>query len=147
MVRVLTPFNLDDCVREGLIRRIPKSRVRAENSVLAAEKWLSEARVTFSAGAYNSSMMCSYLTLFHAARSVLFRDGYREKSHYCVARYLESAYVSKGLLEASWVDLLDHYRDQRHKSQYDLDLSASRKEADDAIEAAARFLGRIKELY
>lgn len=81
-----------------MIRKIPISAVRAKNSIVAAEKWLKEAKVTFDAKAFNSSMMCSYLTLFHSARSILYRDGYREKSHYCIARYLES-YVTKGVLE------------------------------------------------
>jgi uncharacterized protein (UPF0332 family) len=119
--------------------------VRAENSIVAAEKWLREARATLVAGAYNASMMCSYLVMFHSARSILYRDGYREKSHYCVARYLES-YVSGGDLEMDWIDLLDHYREQRHRNQYDLNLNASEKEAEDAFDAAKRFLGRIKRL-
>ena len=141
----LTPYSLEDCIRDGLIRSIPKSAVRAENSIVAAEKWLREARATLVAGAYNASMMCSYLVMFHSARSILYRDGYREKSHYCVARYLES-YVSGGDLEMDWIDLLDHYREQRHRNQYDLNLNASEKEAEDAFDAAKRFLGRIKRL-
>jgi uncharacterized protein (UPF0332 family) len=145
MVNPLTRFSLDDCIREGLIRSIPRSAVRAENSITAAEKWLREARATLDAKAYNSSMMCSYLVLFHSARSILYRDGYREKSHYCVARYLES-YVSGGELEGEWVDLLDHYREQRHRNQYDLNLDASDVEAEEAFDAAERFLGRIKRL-
>ena len=141
----LTPYSLEDCIRDGLIRSIPKSAVRAENSIVAAEKWLREARATLVAGAYNASMMCSYLVMFHSARSILYRDGYRKKSHYCVARYLES-YVSGGDLEMDWIDLLDHYREQRHRNQYDLNLNASEKEAEDAFDAAKRFLGRIKRL-
>lgn len=91
-------------------------------------------------------MMCSYLAMFHSARSILYRDGYREKSHYCVARYLESRYVSHGSLEVEWVDLLDHYRELRHRNQYDVNLNISPKEAEDAVDAAARFLERMKNL-
>jgi uncharacterized protein (UPF0332 family) len=145
MVKILAPFSLKDCIREGLIRKIPISVVRAKNSIVAAEKWLKEAKATFDAKAYNSSMMCSYLTMFHSARSILYRDGFREKSHYCIARYLES-YVTKGVLEEEWVNLLDHYREQRHRNQYDLNLYASEVEAKDAIGAAERFLDRIKKL-
>ncbi|MCK4399467.1 HEPN domain-containing protein [Candidatus Bathyarchaeota archaeon] len=125
---------------------MPRSRVRAENSLVAADKWLGEAGTTFNAGAPNSSMMCSYLAMFHAARSILYRDGYREKSHYCVARYLESRYVDRGCLEVEWVDLLDHYRELRHRNQYDLNLNISPEEAEDALDAAARFLERMRRL-
>ena len=39
-----------------------------------------------------------YFAMFHAARAVLDGDGIREKSHFCVEKYLES-YVSSGTLE------------------------------------------------
>lgn len=142
----LTPYSLQDCIRDGLIKPIPRSRVRAENSLVAADRWLGEAGTTLNAGAPNSSMMCSYLAMFHAARSILYRDGYREKSHYCVARYLESRYVDRGSLEVEWVDLLDHIRELRHRNQYDVNLNVSPKEAEDALDAAARFLERMKNL-
>jgi len=41
---------------------------------------------------------------------------------------------------------LDHYREQRHRNQYDLNLYASEVEAKDAIDAAEGFLDRIKKL-
>ena len=75
----------------------------------------------------------------------MYPDGYCEKSHYCIARYLES-YVTKGVLEEEWVNLLDLYREQRHRNQYDLNLYASEVEAKDVIGATERFLDRIKKL-
>jgi uncharacterized protein (UPF0332 family) len=119
--------------------------VRSENSFKTAAKWLVEAETTVNAGAYNSSMMCSYLVMFHSARAILYRDGYREKSHYCVARYLEERYVIRGLEEV-WIDLFDHYRELRHRNQYDVDLASTEKEARDALDAASRFFDRIKQL-
>jgi len=91
-------------------------------------------------------MMCSYLAMFHSARSILYRDGYRERSHCCVARYLGAKYVDRGSLESEWVDLLDHYRELRHRNRYDVNLSVTVREAEDAIEAAARFLERMRRL-
>ncbi len=145
MVNILTPYSLKDCINDGLIRNVPKSLARSENSFKTAAKWLVEAETTVNAGAYNSSMMCSYLVMFHSARAILYRDGYREKSHYCVARYLEERYVIRGLEEV-WIDLFDHYRELRHRNQYDVDLASTEKEARDALDAASRFFDRIKQL-
>ena len=143
----MTPFSLKDCMDQGLIRRIPKSTARAESSLQASEKWLNEAKSTHKAGAYNSSLMASYLVMFHASRSLLYRDGYREKSHYCIARYIESEYVQNGKLEQEWIDLLDHYREQRHKNQYTFSLGTTQEEAEDAVNASVRFQTRIRALF
>jgi len=54
---------------------------------------------------------------------------------------------SRGSLGSEWVDLLDHYRELRHRNRYDVSLSVSVREAEDAIEAAARFLKRMRRLW
>ncbi|MBS7643817.1 hypothetical protein KEJ26_04520 [Candidatus Bathyarchaeota archaeon] len=39
--------------------------------------------------------MLAYSAMFHAARSLLIRDGVGEKSQVCVVRYLEDEYAKK----------------------------------------------------
>ena len=82
--------------------------------------------------------------MFHASRAVLFRDGFREKSHYCIARYLEALY--KGKLSKKWIDLLDYYRDLRHSGQYSTDFIADRQEAEACLKAASEFVVAIEKL-
>ena len=84
--------------------------------------------------------------MFHSARAILFRDGYREKSHYCVARYLEEKYVKPGKLERKWVELLDYYREMRHNNQYDLSFFVSEKEAKNSLKSAREFFERMEKL-
>jgi len=90
--------------------------------------------------------MASYLALFHSARAILFYDGFREKSHFCVARYLEEKYVKKGLLEIVWVELLDHYRELRHDDQYSTSFFATEEESKKALEKAKEFIERMEKL-
>ena len=87
------PFNYNDCVREGLLRRIPPSKDKAAQSLKKAREWLKEAENSLRGNALNSSILASYMGMFHAARTILFLDGFREKSHACVARYLDEKYV------------------------------------------------------
>jgi uncharacterized protein (UPF0332 family) len=84
--------------------------------------------------------------MFHAARSLLFLGGMREKSHYCVARYIEHRYAANGMLEHKWVDMLDYYREMRHDDQYDINFSVIKSEAEEAREAAVSFVGRMSVL-
>jgi len=142
----LKQFDFGDCLREGLIRIIPTSNQQTENSINTARKWLDEAEKSFSAKAFNSTMIASYLTMFHSSKSILFRDGFREKSHYCVARYLEEKYSKMNILEFKWIEVLDYYRETRHKDQYNTNFFVSENEAKDSIKNAKEFLKRIESL-
>lgn len=141
------PFNYDDCIHKGLLRKIPPSKDKATQSLKKAEKWLKEAQKTEKSEAFNSSVLASYMTMFHAARAILFLEGFRERSHACIARYLEEKHVKKGLLEKEWVHLLDHHREIRHNDQYDLSFFSTGEEADQAVKSAGRFLNWMTELF
>lgn len=87
-------------MKKGLIRKTIPSRGKASKSLEASLKWLDESEKNLQSNALRSSLLSAYLAVFHAARSILFFDGYREKSHACIARYLEEKYVRSGLLES-----------------------------------------------
>jgi uncharacterized protein (UPF0332 family) len=93
---------MEDCFRKGLLRRVEPSLTKSKDSVTEAREWLSEAMKNKASEAYKSAISSLYLAIFHSARAVLFRDGVREKSHYCVGVYLEK-YVDEGVLEEDWV--------------------------------------------
>lgn len=135
-----------ECIEKGLLKRIPPSEENCERSLNKAKKWLEEAEKSFENKIYQSSVLSSYLAMFHSARAILFRDGYREKSHYCVARCLEEKYVKTGKLERKWVELFDYYREMRHNNQYDLSFFVSEKEAKNSLNSAKDFLERMKKL-
>jgi uncharacterized protein (UPF0332 family) len=140
-------FRFKDCIEKGLLKKLPASEDNAIRSINKAESWLKEAEKSFQGEAYDSSVLSSYLAMFHSARAILFLDGYREKSHACVARYLEEQYVNKKKLEKKWVELLDHHREIRHNDQYDLSFYSSDEEAKEAFESAGQFLQRMKHLF
>jgi len=133
-------------MREGLLRPIPPSKAKAEGSMADSLRWLSEAERNMGVESFRTSVMASYMAMFHAARSILFIDGLREKSHYCIARYIEDKYVRKGRLESKWIEILDHQRETRHNSQYDTGFSASLDDAEDALETAKSFVNRMQIL-
>ena len=139
-------FRYKDCIEKGLLRKIPASNDKAKQSIKKADKWLEEARKTLNGKAFDSSVLASYMVMFHSARAILFHDGYREKSHAYVARYLEERYVKTGNLEKKWIELLDHHREIRHVDQYDLSFFSTDEEAKKAIESSLKFLERMKSL-
>jgi uncharacterized protein (UPF0332 family) len=86
-----------------------------------------------------------YLALFHAARAVLSRDGVREKSHFCVEKYLET-YVSRGKLEKKRIVLFGRMREMREKNQYDLAVPATPEEIRGLWALSAKFVDELERV-
>lgn len=137
--------NIEDCFRQGLLRRVEPSLTKSKESIAEAREWLSEARKNVEAEAYKSAISSLYLAIFHSARAVLFRDGVREKSHYCVGVYL-GKYVEQGVLEEDWVLIFDRMRSVRHTDQYSFQIHPSKEEVDSGIDIAGKFMNRMEKL-
>lgn len=139
-------FSYKDCLKAGLLREIHSSKEKAKGSITAALKWLEEADNNLKNKSCNSSVLASYLAMFHSARAILFFDGFREKNHYCIARYLEEKYVKTGVLELKWVELLDYYRELRHDDQYSINFFTNQEESENALKTAKLFVKEMEKL-
>lgn len=80
--------------------------------------------------------------MFHAARSLLYRDGVKERSHLCVISYIQETYPQLKRL----ANQLDTYRRNRHNTLYALYFLISEDEAQQAIEDVEQFYRTIKEI-
>jgi uncharacterized protein (UPF0332 family) len=118
---------------------------KARESIRISKEWLKESELNFKSGAYRSALSSAYTAMFHSARGILFRDGVREKSHYCIGIYL-TGYVERGLLENEWFLIFDRMRGARHTDQYSFNLSPTADEAISAIDAARDFVDRMEQL-
>jgi len=137
---------LEKCIKKSLIRRTLPSREKSSRSIAKAKRWLEEAEKNFNFGLFDSCLVNCYSAMFHAARAVLFKDGFREKSHYCVARYLEERYANLGKLSHIVVDLLDRMRSLRHEDLYELDFFATKEDAEEAVENAKIVIEKLEKL-
>jgi uncharacterized protein (UPF0332 family) len=137
---------LDKCFEKGLIRKTLPSREKALKSIKKAKKWLDEAKKNFKFGLFDSCLVSSYSAMFHAARALLLRDGFREKSHYCLARYIEERYVNTKKLNRMVVVLLDRFRELRHEDLYELEFFATKDDAKEAIKNAENVIKELERL-
>jgi len=76
-------IDFEECVREGYLRKIPPSVKQAEDQLKKSEMLLEEAKKSIGIKAPSTAVMAAYTAVLDAARAVLFRDGFREKSHVC----------------------------------------------------------------
>ncbi len=95
---------------------------------------------------YTGALVLSYSAMFHAARALLFRDGWTEKSHACVVAYLRARYVSRGKLERRYLAMLDAARLERHETLYGLEVTVAREDAELTLRAAREFVSRVAKL-
>lgn len=134
-----------DCLKQGLIRRMPPSRKAAEESLETAKRHLGEATKNIEVSAFDSAVVMAYTSAFNAARSLLFKDGYREKSHACVVKYLEENYGDKGI-PLDYIRLLDKYRKLRHGVLYRAGYGANEREAKEIKNFARKFIEFVEIL-
>lgn len=138
--------DLEDCIKRGLLRKMPGSKTASDRSLRRAGSWLLQAEGAFKSGLYDSCILAAYETMFHAARAVLLRDGYRERSHYCVTKYIEEAYAMRGMLDLGVARLLNNYRELRHDTAYGLEVGAEEQDARNAVKDAKVVLDALERL-
>ena len=136
-------ISYEECLESGLIKKMAPSIVQAKSQMEKAHTLLEEAKVAVKNKSPNSAVLAGYASMFDAARALLFKDGFRERSHACVARYLEVKYSEK--LGSSFVDLLDEYREKRHKVSYSSEYYPTIEEAGNLVGFAEQFIEKIEK--
>ncbi len=135
-------IDLNECLSKGLIRKYTPSKEQALASLNKAKTLLAEAEGDLQDKRYNSAMLVGYVSILNASRAVLFKDGYREKSHVCIVRYIEAKYKNK--LPEGHIKLLDHYRETRHEIQYGTEQFAEEQGAREIVEFAKKYMKIIE---
>ncbi|MFO8051968.1 MAG: HEPN domain-containing protein [Thermoplasmatota archaeon] len=80
--------------------------------------------------------------MFHAARALLFIEGYKERSHVCLAAFLRERYPEL----KEYADVFDIYRKNRHESLYGIDYEPLENDAKAGIDFAKRFIETLGKM-
>ena len=87
-----------------------------------------------------------YNAVFHAARSLLFKDGIKERSHFCLQKYLEEEYAKSKRLSAGQTALFDILRSLRQEVQYGVAKVEFEENLDAILEQTGQFVKKCKTL-
>jgi len=137
-------MNFKDCLSKGLIRKDKSAPERVKKSLEIAERFLSSAVKNIEIDELEMSEIASYNSIFHSARSLLFKEGYTERSHICVILALKELYKKNyELLEI--LNTFDKIRISRHNIQYGGDL-IDNEEAEFVYEFAMQFLEKAEKI-
>lgn len=135
-------MRLNDCFKEGLLRKMKPSKQYAMKSLETSLSYIQNAKDNLKMKNNNLVIFCSYTSMFHAARSLLFKDGIKERSHLCVISYIKETYPRLRRL----ANQLDTYRRNRHNTLYALDFLISDDDAKQAIDDAELFYKQLESI-
>lgn len=142
-------MSLESCFERGQLRKIKPDVKKAQNSIRIAQAKLETAKKQLTAEIFDGAFITAYTIMFHVARALLFKDGYKERSHYCLYRYIAERYKYK--LEAKYINELNSLRLIRHSVLYGDEENLTirevqQSEAESSIKTAEGFLQAVKKI-
>ena len=136
----------EKCFLEGNLKKMQPSVDLAKKSIKQARIFLQDALDLSELEKERMSIIALYNAFFHASRALLFRDGIKERSHYCIARYLEKFYFDKKILPKEFLLNLDFLREIRHETQYSLEAVHLSRSIEDIAAICEDFIDSVEKL-
>ena len=110
--------NTKECFEKGLLKKDAPSTNLAKKSLRQAEFFLKETSDLIEIGKKQIAAISLYNAFFHTSRALLYKDGIKERSHYCIARYVEEKYVNNKKLDIKFLNAYETIMSVRHNIQY-----------------------------
>ena len=137
-------MNFKECLLKGMIRKDKSASGRVKKSLEIAERFLSSAKKNIEIEELEMAEIASYNSIFHSARSLLFKKEYTERSHICVILALKEFYKNNHEL-IELLNTFDKIRISRHNIQYG-GILIDIEEAEFVYEFAKQFLEETKKI-
>lgn len=113
-----------ECLESGGLRRFEAGKGKVKIELQAAMKDFVSAKSSWKQGNYKWTTIQGYYAIFHAARALIFAEGYRERSHRCLLIGIRALYVDTGRLEEKQVEAFEWAMGMREEADYQLSFSS-----------------------
>jgi uncharacterized protein (UPF0332 family) len=130
------------CLERDKIVKLEKAETLVPKELELSESDLSFSKDSLLGDNYKWSTIQSYYSMFHTARALLYAQGYREKSHFCLIEAIRSLYVEKGILSFEFLEALQLGKSLRENADYYGDFS--KNDAEKLVNIATKFLEEAK---
>lgn len=144
MVRYLD--RLKDCFDKKLLKRSNPQKDLALKDLKVAEFYIKEAEDQINLEKDVMASLALYNAYFHCARSLLFKDGVTERSHFCIARYLEEEYVIKDKLKIKFLNAFETIMSLRHNAQYSTEPIEIDEDLDELYNLGLEFIREVEKI-
>lgn len=112
-----------------------------------ARRDLQAAEGNLNLGFYHITVSRSYYAMLYAASALLASKGITRSKHSGVISAFGEHFVKSGIIEPVYAKMLGNAFDSRLDSDYDVAFSVSRSAAEDLLEDARQFLGRVDQYF
>ncbi len=126
------------CLENEKIILFTRGNKLVKKELSVAKNDLSDAKAGYENKRYKWSTIQAYYAMFHAARALIYSQGYREKSHYCLAVALRALFVSEGKMDAQLARDFLSAMNLREAADYEAEFSQSGAKA--VITSAEKFI-------
>lgn len=134
----------EECLQKGKLRDFPAGKRLSEKELKSADGDLIEAKESYKNKKFKWATIQGYYSMFHTARALVYSQGVRERSHYCLIVALKEFFVSKKLLSPKIAEMLQHGKTLREGADYYSQWSE--EGAKQLIENADTFLNKAKQM-
>ena len=134
----------EKCLRRRDIAPFPAAPSLIPKEIGLADHDLAATKRSGEAGEHKWATVQAYYAMFHAARALLYAEGYREKSHYCLSVALLELYVDTRKMPLALVKDFDRAMLLREEADYKGNFSEAG--AKEVIVNAERFIATAKAL-
>lgn len=111
-----------------------------------ARQMLQVAEHNLANGFYGSAINRAYYAIFYSANALLATHGISRSKHSGVIAAFRQRFVKSGLIEGEYSRIYGRVMDNRHVSDYEIQLPIDAQAAEDDLHDARRFVERVEQL-
>lgn len=133
---------IEDLVKKNRLKKGNCSAEMYKKELRVGERDLETAQRSLLDGNYKWAVIQAYYAIFHAARALLFKSGYREESHSALKIAFKVLYVETGIISNNTYNALERGMNLREMADYKETYSQSG--AENLIQSVAAALKEIE---
>ena len=139
---------VNDCFKKKLLIKSKPSKELAKKSIRQAKHFLDKTKTYFQLEDAETISIYLYYSFFHAARALLFKDGIKERSHYCALVYIEFTYVKNKQISENYLHVIRALKESRQEIQYGfiIDNTIELETLKDYFDCCKRFVREIESI-
>ena len=136
-------MDIEICISEGFLQRIKPNKEIQNKELSASEYDLKQAQTSFENQDHKWTIIQAYYAIFHSARALLNKLGYREKRHFAIGIVLEDL-VKNGKINTRLVS--DFHAAMSAREDADYRDVYSGETAEYILDITEDFINEIKKL-
>ncbi len=123
------------------------ARREARLYIRNAHEMLEVAALNLSEDYHGSAVNRAYYAIFYAANALLATQGLTRSKHSGAIAAFRERFVKTGLIEVEYSDLYGRVMENRHVSDYEIEVPVERQVATRALDDAQRFVERVEQFF